>query len=98
MLPSSASTTSNLAVTGVSGTVENRPARQVKLRNTSDPVGAENPVTSCDLHVLVYEAAEPVSLQRPDGCSGVRGSGACGRTLMQRSVRPVRVVMLGELA
>ena len=34
MLPSSASTTSNLAVTGVSGTVENRPARQVKLRNT----------------------------------------------------------------
>jgi hypothetical protein len=36
MLPSSASTTSNLAVTGVSGTVENRPARQVKLRNTRD--------------------------------------------------------------
>jgi hypothetical protein len=34
MLFSSASTTSNLAVTGVSGTVENRPARQVKLRNT----------------------------------------------------------------
>jgi hypothetical protein len=42
MLPSSASTTSNLAVTGVSGTVENRPARQVKLRNTSGPVGARN--------------------------------------------------------
>jgi hypothetical protein len=61
-------------------------------------VGAENPVMSCDLHVLVYEAAEPVSSQRPDGCSGERGSGACGRALMQRSVRPVRVVMLGELA
>jgi hypothetical protein len=39
MLPSSASTTSNLAVTGVSGTVENRPARQVKLRNTRALVG-----------------------------------------------------------
>jgi hypothetical protein len=25
------------------------------------PVAAENPVTACDLHVLVYEAAEPVS-------------------------------------
>jgi hypothetical protein len=25
------------------------------------PVGAENLVTSCDLHVLVYEAAEPGS-------------------------------------
>ena len=24
-------------------------------------VGAENPVTSCDLHVFVDEAAEPVS-------------------------------------
>ena len=24
-------------------------------------VGAENSVTSCDLHILVYEAAEPVS-------------------------------------
>ena len=46
MLPSSASTTSNLAVTGVSGTVENRPARQVKLRNTSEPVGAENRATA----------------------------------------------------
>ena len=27
-------------------------------------VGAENPVTSCDLHVLVDEAAEPVSSER----------------------------------
>ena len=25
------------------------------------PVGADNPVTSCDLHVFVDEAAEPVS-------------------------------------
>jgi molybdopterin-biosynthesis enzyme MoeA-like protein len=42
----------------------------------ADPVGAENPVTSCDLHILVYEAAEPVSSQLanwaapnfPDSC------------------------------
>ena len=43
-------------------------------------------------------AAEPVPSQRPDGCSGERGSGACGRALMLRSVRLVRVAMLGELA
>ena len=57
-------------------------------------VGAENPVMSCDLHVLVDEAAEPVSSQRPDGRSGARRSAARGRALMQRSVRTVRVVML----
>jgi hypothetical protein len=28
---------------------------------THDPVGAENSVTSCDLQILVYEAAEAVS-------------------------------------
>src|SRR3954467_8910079 len=33
---------------------------QQKPRNTSDPVGAENRVTSSDLHVLVDEAPEPV--------------------------------------
>ena len=49
-------------------------------------MGAENPVTSCDLHILVDEAAEPVSSQRPDGRSGAWGSGAGGRALMQRSV------------
>src|SRR5690349_849155 len=31
------------------------------LGSRLEPVGAENPVTSCDLHVLVDEAAEPVS-------------------------------------
>jgi hypothetical protein len=30
------------------------------------PVGAENRVTSCDLHILVYEAAEPVSSEHAD--------------------------------
>jgi hypothetical protein len=41
-------------------------------------VGAENSVTSCDLHVLVHEAGEPVSSQRSDGECGGRGSAACG--------------------
>jgi hypothetical protein len=31
----------------------------------SMPVGAENSGTSCDLHILVHKAAEPVSSQRP---------------------------------
>ena len=47
------------------------------------PVGAENPVTSCDLHVLVDEAAEPVSSERPDGRAGTWRSAACGRALIQ---------------
>ena len=61
------------------------------------PVGAENPVTSCDLHILVYETAEPVSSQRPDDRGGGPGSAAGGRLLSERPVRPVRVVVLDEL-
>jgi hypothetical protein len=56
-------------------------------------VGAENPVTSCDVHVFVYEAAEPVPSQWPDRRAGVWGSVACGRVLTQRSVRTVSVVV-----
>jgi hypothetical protein len=41
-------------------------------------VGAENSVRSCDLHILVYEATEPISSQRPKNRSGVRGSAAAG--------------------
>ena len=45
-----------------------------------DPVGAENSVRSCDLHILVYEATEPISSQRPkiaaDG-GGVWAAGGC---------------------
>jgi hypothetical protein len=44
-------------------------------------VGAENPVTSCDLHRFVYEVAEPLSSQWPDGRCGGRGSAAGGRLL-----------------
>ena len=56
-------------------------------------VGAENPVTSRDLHILVDETAEPVASQRPDDRSGGRWDTARGRALIQRSVRTVGVVM-----
>jgi hypothetical protein len=38
-----------------------RPAKHL-----SPPVGAENPVTLCDLGVFMDQAAEPVSPQHPD--------------------------------
>ena len=60
-------------------------------------MGAENAVMSCDLHILVYQAAESISSQRPDCSSGRRGSGACGRLLMQRPVRAMSVVVLDVL-
>jgi hypothetical protein len=47
------------------------------------PVGAENTDTSCDLQILVYQAAEPVASQGPDGRAGGRGSAACGRVLIE---------------
>jgi hypothetical protein len=37
-------------------------------------VGAENRVTSCDIQVLVDEAAEPVSSEHADGVSILRAS------------------------
>ena len=64
---------------------------------SASPVGAENAVTSCGLHILVYQAAESISSQRPDCSSGRRGSGACGRLLMQRPVRAMSVVVLDVL-
>src|SRR5690348_5414808 len=36
-------------------------------------VCAENTVTSCDLHVLVYQVTEPVWPQRPNGRSARAG-------------------------
>ena len=47
------------------------------------PVGAENAVTSCDLHVLVHETAEPVASEGLDGRAGGRGSRPCGRALIK---------------
>jgi hypothetical protein len=61
-------------------------------------VGAENSVTSCILHVLVYEAAETVSAQWSNGRAGASGSATHGRVLMQRSVWPMGVVVHGVLA
>jgi hypothetical protein len=62
-------------------------------------VGAENCVTSCDLRILVDQAAEPIPAQNPD----VRAlMGGCEPPalgiLSQRSVRPVTVVVIGVLA
>ena len=34
-------------------------ALAISLGCQNVPVGAENAVTSCDLHILVYESAEP---------------------------------------
>src|SRR3954454_15294310 len=56
-------------------------------------VGAENPDTSRHLHVLVHEAAKSISSQRPDGCAGGRGSGACRRLLIQRPMWAMSVVV-----
>ena len=70
----------------------------VRSALASDRVGAENAVTSCDLHVLVHETAESVSSQQPNRRTGGWGSAACGRVLMQRSVRTVAVVVLNVLA
>ena len=47
------------------------------------PVGAENTVTSCDLHVLVHEAAEPVPAQHVVRWVGLWWSVASGWVLMQ---------------
>jgi hypothetical protein len=52
MLSSSPSKIHEPLVIGVSPRLPDRRRRQ-ELRNTSHPVGAKNPVTSCDLHILV---------------------------------------------
>ena len=62
------------------------------------PVGAGNCVTSCDLGVLVDQAAEPVVALNADAGhlrNWTRTPG--GRVLLQRSVRPMRVVMIDVL-
>jgi hypothetical protein len=61
-------------------------------------VSAENRVTSCDLQVLVDDAAEPVSSEHADARPRTRLCAACGRALVQGSVRSVRVEMLHILA
>ena len=46
-------------------------------------VGAENSVTSRDLHVLVDETAEPVASQRPNNCPGGWWGEVRGRALIK---------------
>ena len=60
-------------------------------------MGAGNSVTSRHLQILMDETAEAVSSQWSDGRAGGRGSAACGRVLVERSVRAVRVVVLDVL-
>jgi hypothetical protein len=68
-----------------------------ELLSRTGRVGAENSVTSRDLQILVYETAESISSQRPDGCAGGRGSGACRRLLIQRPMWAMSVVVLEVL-
>jgi hypothetical protein len=60
--------------------VHEQVARQLSEPQDVDPCGSENPVMSRDLHILVYETAEPVSSQWSDcraGGRGVRPAGGC---------------------
>ena len=55
-------------------------------------MGAENPVTLCDLGIFADQAAEPVPAQNPDGCARASWMRTPGRrALLQCPVRPVRV-------
>jgi hypothetical protein len=45
---------------------ENAVLRRCAGRVRYDPVGAESPVTSCDLGIFMDQAAEPVPAQDPD--------------------------------
>ena len=48
-----------------------------------EPVRAENPVASRDLHVLVEETTESVSSEHADGRAGRSSGVANGRALLQ---------------
>ena len=63
-----------------------------------EPCGCREPGHLCDLQVLVDEAAEPVSSEHADARSGTRRRAACGRALVQGSVRAVGVEVLDILA
>jgi hypothetical protein len=46
-----------------------RGCSRARLLARTDPVGAENPVTSCDLRIFMDEAAEPVPTHNTDVCA-----------------------------
>jgi uncharacterized protein (DUF2147 family) len=65
-----------------------RTSRQARLLRIDHrmlrPVGVENSVTLCDVQVVGYETAEPVSSHRPDDRTGTWESAAGGRVLVER--------------
>ena len=62
-------------------------------------MGAENAVTSCDLRVLVDQAAEPVASSDADVVVGRRDMGpAVGWSVADGPVRPVGVVVIDLFA
>ena len=61
-----------------SNVVPFRSSEQSTCEHATEPVGAENAVMSCDLHILVYQAAESISSQRPDCSSGRWGVAPVG--------------------
>ena len=69
------------------------------LARVGQPVGADNAVTSCDLRVLVDQAAEPVASSDADVVAGGREMGpAVGWLLAEGPVRPVGVVVIDVFA
>jgi hypothetical protein len=75
-----------------------RPDCTVVFVSLYAPVGAGNPVTSRDLGVFVDQAAEPVP-QDPDiRAHDRRKLAPVGRTLAERPVRPMDVIVVHVLA
>jgi len=63
------------------------------------PVGADNAVTSRDLGILVYQAAEPVASSDADVVFGGRGGDlGVGRSLAEGPAGPMGVVVIDVFA
>jgi putative transposase len=66
---------------------------------TADLVGADNAFTSCDLRILMEEAAKPVASENADVIAGRRDVGLpVGWSLAEGPVRPVGVVVIDVFA
>ena len=62
-------------------------------------MGAENPVTLCDLGIPTDQATKPVPVQNPDIGAWSRWIRTpSGRALLQGPVRPMHVVVIDVLA
>jgi len=61
--------------------------------------GAENPVSLCDLGILVNQSAEPIPAENPGVCAQDRWMRTPGRrALLQCPVGPMSVVVIDVLA